>query len=131
MLKRWTALSLLALGLIIYVTQGEGTSIVDALSGTTALLLLCVFTIVNIACIVVRRRSDTTPSFRAPWWTPFLGAVTAAFLVGPWTDRDTVEYKIAGVLIGLGVVLWVVTWLINRGGRAKRTGFRHPEDLSG
>jgi amino acid transporter len=65
----WTAIiftTLLALGLIIYVTLGEGTSVVEALSGTTGLLLLCVFTIVNIACLVVRRRSDTTPTFRAP-----------------------------------------------------------------
>jgi APA family basic amino acid/polyamine antiporter len=43
-----------------------------------------------------------------------LGALTCAFLVGPWTGRDTVQYTIAGVLIGVGVVLWLVTVLINR-----------------
>ena len=34
--------------------------------------------------------------------------------MGPWTGRDPVQYKIAGILIGIGVVLWVVTVFINR-----------------
>ena len=33
---------------------------------------------------------------------------------GPWTGRDPVQYTIAAVLIGIGVVLWVVTVMINR-----------------
>jgi amino acid transporter len=132
----WTAIiftTLLALGLIVYVTIDADTSIVEALSGTTALLLLCVFTIVNIACLVVRRRSDTTPSFRAPSWSPILGAVTSAFLVGPWArdPEDYIQYRIALVLLAIGVVLWVITWLINRGARAKKTGFRDVDHLGG
>jgi basic amino acid/polyamine antiporter, APA family len=34
--------------------------------------------------------------------------------VGPWTGRDSVQYKVAAVLIGIGVLLWLVTVLINR-----------------
>jgi hypothetical protein len=34
-------------------------------------------------------------------------------------------------LLVVGVVLWVITWLTNRGGRAKKTGFREPEKLGG
>jgi APA family basic amino acid/polyamine antiporter len=110
----WTAIiftTLLALGLIIYVTLGE-TSIVEALSGTTALLLLCVFTIVNISCLVVRRRSDITPRFRAPTFVPVLGAIASAFLVGPWArdPEDYIQYRIAAVLLAIGVVLWALTW---------------------
>ena len=132
----WTAIiftTLLALGLIIYVTVDEGTSIVEALSGTTALLLLCVFTIVNVACLVVRRRSDTTPSFRAPSWTPLLGAVTSAFLVGPWArdPEDWIQYRIAAVLLVIGIALWALTWFTNRGIRAKKTGFRDVDHLGG
>jgi basic amino acid/polyamine antiporter, APA family len=131
----WTAIvftTLLALGLIVYVTFGS-VSIVEALSGTTALLLLCVFTIVNIACLVVRRRSDTTPSFRAPGWTPVLGAVTSAFLVGPWArdPEDYVQYRIAAVLLVIGILLWALTWFTNRGVRAKKTGFRDVDNLGG
>jgi amino acid transporter len=131
----WTAIvftTVLALGLILYVTFGS-VSIVEALSGTTALLLLCVFTVVNISCLVVRRRSDTTPSFRAPSWTPLLGAVTSAFLVGPWArdPEDWIQYRIALVLLVIGVVLWAITWLTNRGARAKKTGFRDVDHLGG
>ena len=131
----WTAIvftTLLALGLILYVTFGS-VSIVEALSGTTALLLLCVFTVVNISCLVVRRRSDTTPSFRAPSWSPLLGAVTSAFLVGPWArdPEDWIQYRIALVMLVIGVVLWAITWLTNRGARAKKTGFRDVDHLGG
>jgi hypothetical protein len=38
----------------------------------------------------------------------------SADVAGPWTGRDPVQYKIAGVLIGIGIVLWVVTLAINR-----------------
>jgi amino acid transporter len=100
--------TLLAFGLITFV--GE----VPALGGTTALLLLGVFTVVNIAVLVLRRDPVGHEHFRTPTFLPVLGALTCAFLVGPWTGRDTVQYTIAGVLIGVGVLLWLVTVLINR-----------------
>jgi basic amino acid/polyamine antiporter, APA family len=59
----WTAIvftTLLALGLITVVTLDAESSVVAALSGTTALLLLAVFTIVNVACLA--RRRDPTPA---------------------------------------------------------------------
>jgi hypothetical protein len=43
-----------------------------------------------------------------------LGAVSCAFLAGPWTGRDPVQYAIAGVLLAIGVVLWCVTALVMR-----------------
>ena len=33
--------------------------------------------------------------------SPPAGAICCAFLAGPWTGRDPVQYKIAGVLIGI------------------------------
>jgi hypothetical protein len=45
---------------------------------------------------------------------PVLGAICCAFLAGPWTGRDPVQYKVAGVLISIGVVLWVVTIYVNK-----------------
>ncbi|MDN4172999.1 APC family permease [Nocardioides sp. SOB77] len=121
--------TLLALGLILVVTYASETEVIAALSGTTALLLLCVFTVVNISCIVLRR--EPARGFTAPTWTPWLGAVACLFLVGPWArDReDWNQYVIAGVLLGIGVVLWALTWLTNRGVRAKKTGFRDIEHL--
>jgi len=109
--------------------MGEDT--VTALGGTTALLLLCVFTVVNICALVLRRHSVDHDHFVAPTVVPVIGALACAFLVGPWTDRATVEYKIGGGLLVLGVVLWAMTWAWNRGVRAKKTGFRHPDELGG
>jgi basic amino acid/polyamine antiporter, APA family len=100
--------TLLAFGLITFVGA------VPALGGTTALLLLCVFTVVNIAVLVLRRDPVDHTHFRTPTFLPVLGALTCAFLAGPWTGRDPVQYRVAGVLIGIGIVLWVVTVLINR-----------------
>jgi amino acid transporter len=100
--------TLLAFGLIAFVGG------VPALGGTTALLLLCVFTVVNVAVLVLRRDHVEHKHFHTPTILPVLGAVTCAFLAGPWTGRDPVQYKVAGVLIAIGVVLWVVTVFINR-----------------
>jgi amino acid transporter len=121
----------LALGLIVVVTFLADTTVIGALSGTTALLLLCVFTIVNVACLVLRRDPTPDSAFRAPTWVPVLGALACAFLVGPWArdSEDYVQYSIAGGLLAIGVVLWALTWMTNRGVRAKRTGFRDIEHL--
>jgi amino acid transporter len=105
--------TLLAFALITFV--GE----VPALGGTTALLLLCVFTVVNVALLVLRRDRVDHEHFRTPTFLPVLGVLTCGFLAGPWTGRDPVQYTIAAVLIGIGVVLWVVTVLINRAARQK------------
>jgi APA family basic amino acid/polyamine antiporter len=100
--------TLLAFALITFV--GE----VPALGGTTALLLLCVFTVVNVAVLVLRKDTVAHKHFRTPTFLPILGAISCAFLAGPWTGRAVVQYRVAGVLIAIGVVLWVVTMLVNR-----------------
>jgi basic amino acid/polyamine antiporter, APA family len=108
--------TLLAFALITFV--GE----VPALGGTTALLLLCVFTVVNVAVLVLRRDPVDHQHFRTPTILPILGAVFCAFLTGPWTGRAVVQYHVAGVLLGVGIVLWLVTIMINR-----RTGVKRVE----
>ena len=132
----WAAVAfttVLALGLITVVTMDAESSVVVALAGTTSLLLLVVFTVVNVACLVLRRDTATPTSFRAPTIIPVLGALACAFLVGPWArdPDDWVQYKIAAALLGLGIVLWALTWFTNRGIRAKKTGFRDVDSLGG
>jgi basic amino acid/polyamine antiporter, APA family len=121
--------TVIAAGLIYVVTNLMGAETVTALGGTTALLLLAVFTVVNIAVIVLRRRPVDRPHFRAPKVLPYLGALTCAYLIGPWA-QDPIEYQIAGAMLGLGLVLWLLTWLWNRGVRAKKTYFSEPESLA-
>jgi APA family basic amino acid/polyamine antiporter len=106
--------TLLAFALITIV--GE----VPALGGTTALLLLCVFTVVNVAVLVLRRDRVDHQHFRTPTILPILGAVFCAFLTGPWTGRAIVQYHVAGVLLAIGVALWFVTIMINRMTGVKR-----------
>ena len=120
--------TLIAFVLIFVVTNVMGAETVTALGGTTALLLLGVFTIVNLAVLVLRRNPVDHKHFQTPTVLPYLGMFTCLFLVGPWA-QDPIEYQIAGLMIGLGLVLWVITWLWNRGAYGKRTKFRHPEEL--
>ncbi len=121
--------TLLAFGLILYVNLDSESTVVSALSGTTSLLLLAVFTVVNVCCLVLRR--DPSKGFRAPTLLPVVGAVACAYLLGPWArlEADMVQYKIAGGLLLVGVVLWAGTWMINRGARGQKTGFRDVERL--
>ncbi|WP_247654535.1 MULTISPECIES: APC family permease [Microvirga] len=100
--------SLLAFGLVTFVGA------VPALGGTIALLLLGVFTIVNVAVLVLRKDRVDHEHFRSPTILPVLGAVSCAFLVGPWTGRAPVQYAIAGILLAIGVVLWFVTVRVMR-----------------
>jgi amino acid transporter len=108
--------------LIVVVTGLMRADTVAALGGRTALLLLGVFTIVNVACLVLKRTDRVSHEhFHAPVAVSVLDAATCAFLVGPWTGRDPAQYDIAGVLLGLGVLLWGVNWLwshLPRRGRA-------------
>lgn len=85
-----------------------------ALGGTTALLLLCVFTVVNVACLVLRRDRVEHEHFRAPTVIPVLGAVACAFLASPLSGRAGADYRVAGVLLLIGVALWVITYAANR-----------------
>ncbi|RUM96982.1 amino acid permease [Pseudaminobacter arsenicus] len=107
--------TLLAFALITFV--GE----VPALGGTTALLLLCVFTVVNIAVLVLRRDEVGHEHFRTPTFLPIVGALACAFFAGPWTGRDPFQYTVAGVLIAIGIVLWVLTVIVNRATGVKPT----------
>jgi hypothetical protein len=61
---------------------------------------------------------------------PVIGALACAFFVGPWTGRDGIQYTIAGWLLGIGVVLWAITWFANRALRSKKTYLRDPEELT-
>lgn len=95
--------TLLAIGLLLFAGG------VPQLGGTTALLLLCVFAIVNIAVLLLRNDTVEHKHFRTPTILPVLGALTCAFLAGPWTGRDPIQYLIAACLLGIGVLLWLAT----------------------
>jgi amino acid transporter len=88
---------------------------VRVLAGTTALLILCVFTLVNLAVLALRRRPSPAGHFRAPTAFPVLGALSCAYLATPWSGRPVQEYGIAGVLLVVGLVLYAANRAFGRG----------------
>lgn len=132
----WVAIlftTALAFGLIYFVVTRSDLPAVSLLGGTTALLLLCVFTVVNISLLVLRKQKVGHEHFRSPTALPWIGAATCAFLAGPWarSANQMDQYKVAGWLLGIGVVLWAATWLWNRTHHKPHPGgLGHVEDLS-
>ena len=86
------------LGLIL-VSTGDLADLAD----TTVLLLLCAFTIVNIAVLVLRRDGVGHEHFRAPTFAPILGAIVCVVLI---VDNEAETFLRAGLLLLLGAVLW-------------------------
>ncbi len=122
----------ISLGLIVFVSLDPENPVVALLGGTTSLLLCAVFTLVNVSVLVLRRDTVEHEHYRAGTVLPVVGAVACLYLTLPWSSgRPGQQYEIAAVMVGIGVVLWVVTWVSNRALRAQRTFLRDPSDLSG
>jgi APA family basic amino acid/polyamine antiporter len=127
--------TLISYGLITYVVIQSGTEggsdSIALLGGTTSLLLLIVFTVVNIALLVLRRKPVEHSHFRT--WTPLavVGALTCAFLAGPWarSEEQQEQYVIAGALIAVGLVLSFFTWLYRRSTKHESIHFENVEEL--
>jgi amino acid transporter len=104
---------------IIFTTAGAlalaSWSDVARLGGTTALLLLCVFAIVNLAVLLLRKRPVEHAHYRAPTLCPVLGFVSCVYLASPLAGRDVAQYAIAGVLLLIGVALFVANHFLGRG----------------
>ena len=105
----WVAIVFTSVVAIILVTSAN----ISLLGGTTALLLLVVFTIVNVAVLVLRRRDPVDrPHFRAPTWGPYVGIVLCGFLATPLSGRPLSQFAVAGILLAVGALLWVVNRLV-------------------
>jgi APA family basic amino acid/polyamine antiporter len=106
----WVAIiftTLLAMGLAT-------TSQISTLGGTTSLLLLAVFAIVNTAVLVLRRDQVSHYHFKAPTIFPILGIICCVYLIIPGlSGRPTIQYIVALVLLAIGFVLWLVTWIFH------------------
>ncbi|MGW0059856.1 APC family permease [Streptosporangium sandarakinum] len=104
------------------------TGDVSGLADTTVLLLLCVFALVNVAVLVLRKDRVEHGHYRAPSWMPVLGAVVCVVLALPVTGREGEVYLRAGVLLVVGVALWFANrvFLRAKGGRRGRSSEREP-----
>jgi amino acid transporter len=92
----------LAAGLLVTGDLGD-------LAETTVLLLLAVFAIVNVAVLVLRSEPVDFEHFRSPTAMPVIGFIVS---IGLMTTKDGEDFLRAGILIGVGALLWMVTRLI-------------------
>ena len=90
------------LGIILVIT-GDLSSLAD----TTVMLLLVAFTAVNISCLVLRREEVDHEHFRAPTIAPILAAIISVVLI---IDNEAEVFIRAGILLAIGVVLWLVSY---------------------
>ena len=101
------------------------------LGGTTSLLLLAVFAMVNIAVLVLRRDvQEAGGHFKTPTALPVIGCMASLYLVTPLSGRPGKQYLLAGILVVIGVVLFGVTLLINKQLGIKQKGITDPTHLA-
>ena len=114
----WAAIiftTVIAFGLIIYVSTAASDNAISVLGGTTSLLLLAVFAVVNVAVLVLRRDvRQAGGHFKTPTVLPVIGFVVSLYLVTPLSGRPAQQYLVAGALVIIGIALFLVTQLINR-----------------
>jgi basic amino acid/polyamine antiporter, APA family len=129
-LTPWVAIlftTAIAFGLIFYVTAFANSSAISLLGGTTSLLLLAVFAMVNVAVLVLRRDVQAAGGhFKTPTVLPVIGCLTSFYLVTPLSGRPGQQYLLALILIGIGIVLFFVTMLINRQLGIRDAGIKDP-----
>ena len=114
----WAAIiftTVIAFGLITYVSTAASDNAISVLGGTTSLLLLAVFAVVNVAVLVLRRDvRQAGGHFKTPTVLPVIGFVVSLYLVTPLSGRPAQQYLVAGALVVIGIALFFVTQLINR-----------------
>jgi len=88
------------------VATGE----LDTLADTTVLLLLIVFTLVNICALLLRNDQVDHDYFRAPVVFPVLGALSSLLLL---TQQEAAIWLRAGILLVVGIVLWGVNRVVS------------------
>jgi basic amino acid/polyamine antiporter, APA family len=95
---------------VVLVSTGDLSSLAD----TTVLLLLFVFTIVNVAVLVLRRDSVEHEHFHAPSLFPVLGALVSVALIVDIAVDDLTTFARAALLLAVGVLLWFANRLADR-----------------
>jgi hypothetical protein len=66
-----------------------------------------------VSVLVLRREKVDHDHFTTPTVLPVLGVIVCVYLVLPWSSvRPVEQYEIAGVLLGVGFVLWAIGRLV-------------------
>jgi APA family basic amino acid/polyamine antiporter len=132
----WVAIlgtTAIAFGVILYVTAFANSNAIAVLGGTTSLLLLGVFAMVNVAVLVLRRDTEATGRrhFTTPTALPFIGCLASLYLITPLSGRPGQQYLLAAILVVSGAVLSVVTLLVKRRVTGSDAEIADATDLTG
>jgi APA family basic amino acid/polyamine antiporter len=103
----WFAIAFTSSIAAVLVATGDLASLAD----TTVALLVIVFGIVNVSVLVLRREPADHEHFVVPSVVPVIGVGISIALL---TQVEAGTYGRAAILVGLGVVLWIVNWLFLR-----------------
>jgi amino acid transporter len=109
----WAAIALTTGIAIVLISTGD----LGTLADTTVLLLLVVFTVVNVSVLVLRRDPVEDAHFRAPTPVPVLGAVVSMALIAHTVHDDESVVLRAALLLLAGVALFGVMRLSLRSSR--------------
>ena len=104
----WFAIVFVTLLAAVLVITGN----LEKLADTTVALLVIVFAIVNVTVLWLRREEVEHDHFRVPWPLPVIGVAISIALL---TQVSGDAFARAGVLVGLGLVLWAINWFFMRG----------------
>jgi basic amino acid/polyamine antiporter, APA family len=91
---------------MVLIASGD----LSALADTTVLLRLVVFTVVNVAVLVLRRDHVAHSHFHAPTIVPPIGAVVSIALM---TTKEAEVFARGGLLLAVGLALWALTWWLH------------------
>lgn len=104
----WVAIVFVAVILLALVTSGD----VGDLADTTVVLLLLVFTVVNVAVLMLKRDRVDHNHFSAP---SFIPVIAIAVIVVLLFQQEADIFLRAGILLVAGVVLYFVNYFTKRG----------------
>jgi basic amino acid/polyamine antiporter, APA family len=98
----------------LLATIGQNPTALDTLSTTTVVLLLLAFIMVNISVLALRGDEVEHEHFHAPSVFPILGIVVSASLLVYTAIDDWTVFGLAGLLLGIGLILYGVNVLVKR-----------------
>jgi amino acid transporter len=111
----WVAiLFTVIIALVLLAAIGGNSNALDTLGSTTVVLLLLAFIMVNISVMVLRGDRVDHEHFRTPTVFPILGILVSAALLIYTAISDISVFYLAALLLGIGLVLYVVNFLVKR-----------------
>jgi amino acid transporter len=111
----WIAiLFTVGIALVLLAVLGGNPDALDTLGSTTVVLLLLAFIMVNVSVMVLRSDRVDHEHFRTPTIFPVLGVLVSVALLIYTAVSDISIFYLAALLLGIGLVLYAVNFLVKR-----------------